>query len=206
MPEEEKKTEKPESTKKRGLPKIVKIGLGCLIFLIVLGVILAILGGFLFRKLGSALVSKSIEQKTGIQTNLSDIEKGKVSFTDPKTGAKLDVGGGTIPADFPKDFPVYPGSKVLSSLSGNQSGQGNGFWLTLSTPDPVDQVKSYYETNLKANGWTFESTIGAGTGVNWTVAKGNLNGYLTIDKSSDTNQTAVLIVLGEGQTVTPPNN
>lgn len=205
MPEEEKKTEKPQSTKKGGLPKIVKIGLGCLIALIVLGVILAILGGFLFRKLGSALVSKSIEQKTGIQTNLSDIEKGKVSFVDPKTGAKLDVGGGTIPADFPKDFPVYPGSKVLSSLSGNQNGQGNGFWLTLSTPDPVDKVKSYYETNLKANGWTFESTIGAGTGVNWTVSKGNLNGYLTIDKSSDTNQTAVLIVLGEGSTVTPPS-
>ncbi len=205
MPEEEKKTEKPESTKKKGLPTIVKIGLGCLIALIILGVVLTVVGGFIFKKLGSAFLSKSIEQKTGIQTNLSDIEKGKVSFTDPKTGAKLDVGGGTIPQDFPKDFPVYPGSKVLSSLSGNQNGQGNGFWLTLSTPDSVDQVKSYYETNLKANGWTFESTIGAGVGVNWTVTKETLNGYLTIDKSPETNQTALLIVLGEGSTVTPPS-
>lgn len=208
MLEETKKTKEPEklqSTKKKGLPTIIKVGLGCIIVLVVLGVVLSILGGFILKKLGSTFLSKSIEQKTGIQSNLSDIEKGKVSFTDPKTGAKLDVGSGTIPEGFPKDFPVYPGAKILSSLTGNQSGQGNGFWLTLSTSDSVDQVKSYYETNLKANGWTFEPTIGASSGVSWTVTKDKLNGYLTIDKSSGTNQTAILIVLGEGSTVTPPS-
>lgn len=199
MPEETKKIEN-----KKGLPKIVKIGLGCLIFLIVLAVLLTIAGVVLFKKFGASLLQKSIEQKTGVQTNLSDIQNGKVSFTDPKTGAKLDVGGGTIPTDFPKDFPIYPGSKVLSSLSGNQSGQGNGFWLTLTTSDPLDKVKSFYETNLKTNGWTFETTIGSGTGVNWTVSKGTLNGYLTINQSPNSNETSILIVLGESGVVTPP--
>ncbi len=200
---EEARTESSTKPSKKGLPKIVKIGLGCLIAFIILAVILAVAGVFLARRLGSAILQKSIADKTGVQTNLNDIQNGKVSFTDPKTGAKLDIGGGTIPSGFPKDFPVYPGSKVTSSLSGNQNGTGNGFWVTLTTADDVAKVQSYYETNLKANGWTLESTIGAGTGVNWAVSKDKLNGYLTIDKQS--NETSILIVLGESGTVTPPS-
>ena len=208
MPEEEKdkKDKKEEETPKKagGLPKIVKIGLGCLIILIVLAVILAVGGTFLFKKFGISLLQKSIEQKTGLQTNLSDIQNGKITYTDPKTGAKLDVGSGTIPSDFPKDFPIYPDSKVISSLSGNQSGQGNGFWLTLASSDSVDKVKAFYETNLKSQNWTFEATIGSGSGTNWALSKGKLNGYLTIDKSTTEGETSILIVLGETDTVTPP--
>ncbi|HEX6977360.1 MAG TPA: hypothetical protein VF185_03315 [Patescibacteria group bacterium] len=189
---------------KKGLPKIAKIALGCLAIFIILAVILSIAGVFLARKLGSAILQKSIQDKTGVQTNLNDIQNGKVSFTDPKTGAKLDIGGGSVPSDFPKDFPIYPGAKVTSSLSGNQTGTGNGFWVTLSTTDEVSKVQSYYETNLKTNGWNIESTIGSGSGVNWSLSKDKLNGYLTIDKSPTAGETSILIVLGESGTVTPP--
>ena len=34
-----------------------------------------------------------------------------MTFTDSKTGAKVNVGGGSVPDAFPKDFPLYPGAK-----------------------------------------------------------------------------------------------
>lgn len=171
--------------------KIVKIGIGCLVILVILAILGALFGGIIIKK----LISGAIQQKTGVSVNLNNIDQGKLSYTDPKTGAKLNIGENKIPSDFPSDFPVYPGSNVTSSLSGNQNGQGNGFWLTLTTNVSTDKVVSYYESSLKTNGWTAQATTGAGVGTNWAVSKGSLNGYLTVTNSN--NQTSILIVLGQ---------
>lgn len=192
---------KAEETKKdsKGLPKAVKIGLGCLIIL----AILVVLGGAVFatviKRFLPGVLQSAIEQKTGVKTDIKDLEKGQFTFTDPKTGAKVDVGSGTIPENFPKDFPIYPGSKVTSSLS------GDGFWLTLSTPDAPDKVAAYYETALKANGWSTESSTAQTGGTNLVVKKDKLNGYLTVAKENDANETTILIVLGESKASASPS-
>src|SRR5258706_151443 len=95
---------------------------------------------------------------------------------------------------FSKGFPIYPGSTVTSSLSGDQGGK-SGFWLTLTTKDAESKVASYYGSNLTTNGWKAEATSGNGTGTNWAVSKGNLSGYVTVNNSD--NLTSILIVLGE---------
>src|SRR5258708_5032452 len=179
--------------------KFKNIGCGCLLILIVFAIIGAIFGGIIIRK----LISGAIQQKTGVQVNVDNINQGKLTYTDPKTGAKLNIGENKIPDDFPKDFPVYPGSSVTSSLSGNQNGQGNGFWLTLSTNDTADKVMAFYQENLKTNGWTTQTTTGAGIGTNWAVSKGTLTGYLTIDRPQNQNATSILIVLGANSSPTP---
>lgn len=184
-------------TTKKGLPKVAKFAIGCLLVVVVLGVVFNLFAGTVAKK----LISGAITQKTGVETNLDDIQNGKLTFTDPKTGAKLDVGSNKIPDDFPKDFPVYPGSKVTSTLSGGKSPStssgSSSFWLTLSTTDEVEKVTSYYETNLKTNGWSADTTLGSGgTGTNWAVSKDNLSGYLTVSKESGANETTILIVLG----------
>src|SRR5260221_628953 len=173
------------------LGRLKKIGCGCLLIILLLLVLGGIFGGFIIKK----LISGAIQQKTGITVNVDNLNRGKLTYTDPKTGATLNIGSNKIPADFPKDFPVYPGSTVTSSLSGNQSGQGNGFWLTLTSKDAQDKVASYYESNLATNGWKADATTGSGTGMNWAVSKGNLSGYVTVSNSE--NLTSILIVLGE---------
>jgi len=185
-----------EETKRKGVPKIAKIAIGCLVILIVVVILIGLLAGTVLKK----LVGKVITDQTGVPTDLTQIDQGKLTITDPKTGAKLNIGENKIPEDFPKDFPVYPGASVTSSLSGNQGDQKNGFWLTLSTGDEVSKVVSFYEENLKKNGWTFDTTVGSGTGTNWVVSKDKLSGYVTVDRPKDQDKTSIMIVLGEAST------
>ena len=185
--------EDKQSSKNKGLPKPAKFAIGCLVVFAVLGVLASLFAGAVAKK----LIGGAITQKTGVQTNLDDIQNGKLSFTDPKTGAKLDVGTNKIPDNFPGDFPIYPGTKVTSSLS------GQGFWLTLSTTDAPEKVISYYQTSLKANGWSADTTTGSGVGTNWAVSKGDLSGYITVERAKDADETTILIVLGNTSSPTP---
>ena len=132
-----------------------------------------------------------------MKTNIEDLEKGKMSFTDTKTGAKVDVGTNEVPDTFPKDFPLYRGAKVTSSLSGAQAGKNNGFWLTMTTPDSADAVQSFYKSELGKNGWTIESTFTANQMTNQTVKKGSWSGSLSVGTSSEGGETQIVIILGE---------
>ncbi len=172
---------------------LVYIGIGCFILLVILGVV----GTMVAKFFAKGIISGVIESKTGVKTNLKDIENGKMTFTDSKTGAKVDIGTGKVPDTFPKDFPVYPGAKVTSSLSGAASGKNNGFWLTLSTGDALDKVTEYYKKQLVANGWTIGATYTAGDTMTETATKGTWNGSLSLTRGGDTKETQIVIILGE---------
>src|SRR5258706_15106199 len=180
-------------TEKKQTNPLVYIGIGCFVVLVLLG----IAGTFIAKFFAKGLISGVIESKTGVKTNLKDIENGKMTFTDSKTGAKVDIGTGKVPDTFPKDFPVYPGAKVTSSLAGAASGKNNGFWLTLSTGDALDTVAMYYKNQLVANGWTIGSTYTAGDTVTETVTKGTWSGSLTLTQGGDKKETQIVIILGQ---------
>lgn len=176
---------------------LVYVGIGCVVLVILFGLGSAIIGRFFAKKIGTGLVEKAIEANTGVKTNIEDLETGKMSFTDEKTGTKVDIGTNTIPVTFPKDFPLYPDAKVTSSLSGAQAGKDNGFWLTMSTSDTTDAVINFYKVELTKNGWMVESTFTANAMTSQTVKKNTMNGSLSIGKSSDDNTTEIVIILGE---------
>lgn len=58
----------------------------------------------------------------------------------------------TIPADMPTNVPMYPGSIVTAVQDVNQNGERN-ITLTLSTPDSVADVNTWYRGALSAEGW-----------------------------------------------------
>lgn len=191
-------TKKAESNPaKKSTNPLVFVGVGCLVLLVLLGVGGAIVMKFFAKNIGQNLVEKAIESKTGVKTNIEDLEKGKMTFTDSKTGATVDIGSNSVPEDFPKDFPLYKGAKVTSSLSGAQAGKSNGYWLTMATPDAADKVVSFYKTELPKNGWTVESTFAANEMTNYGVSKGTWKGSVSAGRNDDESETQIIIILGE---------
>jgi hypothetical protein len=177
------------------IKRLGKIAIGCFGILIILIILGAVFGGIIVKK----VITGAIEHKTGVQVNVDDINKGKLTYTDPKTGAQLNIGSNKIPDDFPKDFPIYPGASVTTSAS--QPGESAGNWLTLTSSDTVDQINAFYNSNLKANGWTANSN-GSSNGVtSWTVSKGVRSGSVLIQRQNGESQTSIIIVLGQGTPV-----
>lgn len=185
-----------KSDKKQTNP-LVFVGVGCLVLLVVAGLVGTLVMRFFAKRAGLGLLQGAIESRTGVKTNLQDLSNGKMTITDPKTGSKVDIGSNTVPDTFPKDFPIYPGAKVTSSLSGAQAGKSNGFWLTLSTPDSVDAVAAYYKAQLAVNTWTIQQTYSAGGTTTETMTKGVWSGSLAIAKSSSDKETQIVIILGQ---------
>lgn len=182
---DDKKTEKKQTS------PVLYIAIGCVALLFLIGVGMSIFFKFFAKK----AIEGVIENKTGI--NVSDVEKGKMTFTDPKTGAKVDIGSGKVPDNFPKEFPLYPGAKVTSALSGAESGKSNGFWLTMATPDSADKVTAFYKTQLATSGWTIEATYTAAGSTTETMSKSGWSGSLAISSDSGSKETQIVIILGQ---------
>ncbi len=166
--------------------RLKRIGCGCFLIFLLFILLGLIFSGVIIRK----LISGAITQQTGIvQTNTDN--KGQ-SFTDPKTGATINLGVNKIPDSFPKDFPIYPGATVSSSQT------GSGFWLTLLSSDEVVKISTYYQGALAANAWSaIGATTSASNATSWAISKANLSGYLTIERGQNEKQTSILVVLGE---------
>lgn len=192
---------------KKGTNQLIFVGIGCLVLIVLFGLASSIFMKFFAKKVGIGMLQGAIENKTGVKTNLSDLEKGKLSFTDPKTGSKVDIGTGKIPETFPKDFPIYTGAKVTSVMSGSEKGNNNGFWVTLSTSDSMDKVSTFYTNKLAENGWETTSNYSSGDTSTRTVTKGIYSGSIAITQSSDSKETEIMIILGtEASNSTEPNS
>ncbi len=197
--------EKSENVEEKGSAKkssntLLIVGLGCLGVVVLLAIVGAVVGRVLVKnagRVGTSLLQETIEKQTGIKTDLSDVEEGKMTFTDTKTGSTVDIGSGKLPDNFPKDFPVYPGSKVASAASGSEKGEQEGFWVTLTTSDSTDKVNMYYKTNLAANGWETSATYQAEDASTQTIRKGTMSGSLTVTRDGDDITTNIVIVLGQ---------
>lgn len=190
------KSEEKTKEMKKGFPILAGVGIGCLVILVLAGISFAVAGKFITSKFGQNMVGqgikKGIEMQTGV--NVETDESGIVSFTDTKTGSEVVVGGGKIPDDFPKDFPLYPGAKPVGTASGTEGG-GKGFWLLLETNDNVASAVTYYGENLKAKGWTIDETMTFGDSSTYTVMKGNLNGTIVIAPNTEADKKGMTTIL-----------
>jgi hypothetical protein len=181
--------------KSKGLPTIAKVGIGCFIALVILGVILNVVFRILFSRIGVGLLQKGIESKTGMKIDVNE-NGGQLSIKDTKTGAGFNVGtSADIPADFPNDFPIYPGAAPKGSLSGSNKGDTKGFWVMLTTGDDVKKVEDYYTGNLPKQGWKVGQTLSMGGTVTMQVSKGGLGGAVIISRSGNDPETGINISL-----------
>jgi hypothetical protein len=56
----------------------------------------------------------------------------------------------SLPADFPKDVPIYPGATVKHAVTPDS---GSGMVVIWETPDKVPAVQEYLNRELQAQGW-----------------------------------------------------
>lgn len=72
----------------------------------------------------------------------------------------IQSGEGTkIPADFPKDVPLYDGLAVLQAMSDTASGMFN---VTGGIAAAPDTVMAFYKEKTAAQGWTETMSMNAG--------------------------------------------
>ncbi len=169
------------STKSSKIKPVIVLAIGGIIALFVIGLAIS----FFAKKAGKALLQEAIENKTGVKTDLKDIEKGKLTFTDTKTSQTVNVGGEKLPDTFPKDFPIYQGAKVISSVSNIQQGKGNGLLVTFTTPDGLDKVVPFYKSGLSKSGWTVTSSFDSDTIQTWAIIKNTSEGSVSITSEKD---------------------
>lgn len=188
--------EEKEATpvKKSGMKPILAIGIGCFVLLILIGTGISYAIKYFAEKAGVSMLQGAIESKTGVKTNIEDLEKGKMTFTDTETGQTVSVGSQQLPVDFPKDFPVYPGAAVAGSVSGMKQGEGSGHLVTFTTKDSLEKVIKYYTDELTKQGWKTTASFNTEKMQTWAVSKGTQEGSLSVSSEEDT--TTILATLG----------
>jgi len=194
----ETKLDTTYSTKKRTLPLVAVLGIGCAVIIVLsfvsFAIAFAIGGKLVTSSLGQGFLKNTIEKAIGVK-----VENGKngetFSITNQKTGESVQLGEAQIPANFPKDFPLYPGAVPGGSAVGSENSTTQGFWLLLQTGDPVTTVKTYYTQQLEGKGWTIEDTIDLPDGSTYQVKKEKLAGNVIISWNKKDAKTTILITL-----------
>ena len=97
------------------------------------------------------VVEKALEEngEEGAKVEV-DLEGQKFSYQQEGTQNKMQFGEGVeIPADFPKDIPIFQPSRVKGVM--NIGGTMN---LNLATEKPVSEVATFYQSQLSGQGWS----------------------------------------------------
>lgn len=124
----------------------------------------------------------------------------KVSFDGSKEGGETGIhvntkegesflgAGGNIPSW----IPVYPGTKMQSTLTTRKDGQETGV-LNFSTSDSVEKVKAHYESALKSSGYQIVNSGSMNEGA-------DMIGTLTARNESQSREIGLMITQQEGKT------
>jgi len=184
----EEKNDDFQPVKKSKLPFVVVLGIGCFVVIVLsllaFGIVFAVAGKLVFSPFGENFLKNTIEKTTGIK-----VENGK---NGEKTA---ELGEGKIPANFPKDFPLYPNAAPRGTAIGSEQVTGKGFWLLLESSDPLSKVTSYFDEQLEAKGWTIEETNVLDDGSSYKIKKEKLIGNIIISSNQKDSKTTILITL-----------
>jgi len=176
----EKVEEKVEEVKEGGEGKSSAKGSKLPLILVVLAVILVgayLLGRVITRKAGDFLAGRVLSGITGGNVKV-DESGGKATFENSEGKVSFEEGG-ELPEGFPKDFPVYPGAKVVSSFTANTDGK-DGMSVVWETGDSVEAVSGFYKSNLVANGWKVSATFEQGDSTTTSFEKEGWGGFMGI--------------------------
>lgn len=172
------------------------ICLGCLILIIIVVVGIFVTGGLAIKNIGIPFLKKAVNEVKKEGT-LEKIQEGKKLLEQIPTQGITQGGlpGGfkeetKIPDTFPKDFPLYPGAKVVKAVS-TEALVKAGFLISLETLDSSQTVVSYYQTNLPKSGWPISGSFGGII----SAKKGDQTAVVTI-AAKETAKTEINIVLG----------
>jgi hypothetical protein len=115
---------------------------------------------------------------------------------DKKTPDELDVGT-ELPADWPKEFPIYPGAKLTGVVSSTETGE-EGTVATYETDDKSADVVAFYREKLGSGRWKSVQEIVTGDGATFDVQSSDgaaVGSSVTI--ASEENKTMIIILLSK---------
>lgn len=90
--------------------------------------------------------------------------------------------GAQIPANFPDDFPEYPGGKTLLAYTENGGKSGS---LVQETAESMAQVQAKIEQDMQAQGFTKENIVVDPSIVILTFSKGTVRYQINIVKDGE---------------------
>lgn len=67
-------------------------------------------------------------------------------------GAAMDAAASEIAATLPAFAPLYPGAKVISTISGSDGSGGSGKVITLETSDTMAEILAFYDARIADTG------------------------------------------------------
>lgn len=164
------------------------------LILIVIAVLLVgayLVGKVVAKKAGDFLAGRVLSGVTGGNVKVGD-DGGSVSFENEE-GKVTFEGGGSLPKDFPNDFPVYPGAKIVSTFTASSEGK-EGTSVVWETGDSAETVAVFYKSNLEAKGWKTTATFTQGEATTFTVEKDSLAGFMGV--SGAEGKTTISVTIG----------
>jgi hypothetical protein len=150
---------------------------------VILIILAALFGGFGGRGFGPAYVAPG----TDVDRNMDG------STTYSTNEGSVTVGGNSMPANWPSDAPpAYSGATIVYSGTSNPQTGEAGSAVVYTTTASADTVVAYYESRLKAEGWTVDAT-GAAAGMRVITATKDTRTfgvYIGSDSNGTTSVTA----------------
>jgi hypothetical protein len=189
LEEKENKEGKKEVAKKgKRFPTIFVV----LIVLVLAG---AIGARFFYKgiktKISNYLLSKSLSKQTGAEVKIEG-DGDKVTYKGEDFEFSYDNGEG-LPEGFPKDFPIYSNSKLISKWSSTAEGN-EGMSVVMESQDSVEKISNFYKTEFTSKGWTVISTFSQDDSTVFSFEKDKIEGVLGITDAED--KVSISITIG----------
>lgn len=159
------------------------------IWLAVLLVVAVVFLGGCTKKVAEKTAERAIEKNLGGQANV-DLGSNQVTI-ETEQGTYQGGENLSVPSNFPDDIYVIAGKVVaLMNVTDDYS-----FSLTVVTNQSVAEVKSDYETKLKAQGWSIDMQMDYGDSALVSASKADRTTTVSITNESE--GTTVTIVTGK---------
>jgi|SRR3989304_4939039 len=150
--------------------------------------------------LGSIFLCTGCGQRT---TTYTDPDGEKATVTQKGDAVDIQISGDkgeqvqfsssekgvSLPENFPKDAPTYPGATATM----NSSAPG-GMTAMFKTNDSTEKVKEFYEGQLKEQGWEQQGSMNTPQGITIVNKKGDRELSVTI---SGADQTVIQLFVSE---------
>ena len=161
-----------------------------IVALVLAGVVLA--GGCrrAAKSMSERMMERAIERESGGKAHVDISRDGnKVTFKTDK-GEVVTAGGEgvAVPADFPKDVPVYKGAKVLAVVNSPDASS-----LSLEVNDSMQAISQKFASEMKAQGWEDASSMSTGDGMVLTYKKEQRTASIAIAKSGDISHVTIIV-------------
>ncbi|OGQ06908.1 MAG: hypothetical protein A3G32_06840 [Deltaproteobacteria bacterium RIFCSPLOWO2_12_FULL_40_28] len=195
----------PEKKKLPGWAKLLIIfAVIAVVGLTVLSIGVGLVGYFFTSKTAGKLVETGIEkviemqaEKEGKKADIDfsvDSKEGGFEIKDKESGQKFSLSAGKeLPSDFPKDVPVIPDAKIVSSMV-----MGPIVMVAFETDKNLAEVITNYTAEIIGKGWSQNNEANMGNMMMKAFGKDNRSISLQ-GEEKDGKSTVNLSIMNEGQ-------